>query len=205
MYRFFINDRPLVLLQQGESPGRFAGLEEVFAPEDARLMDLVRHLEEPRMKGLLVWCKDSSSSFQSLKAQFTSIHAGGGVVFNQSGALLLMKRLGKWDLPKGKTDPGETMEEAALREVQEECGIPDLTARKFFRDTYHTYKIQGHRFLKITHWYLMDTVYDGPLVPQLEESITEVIWQNPEMIDLNTLDTYESIRDLLTDLLTNQE
>ena len=51
------------------------------------------------------------------------IIAAGGLVTNENNELLMIFRRGKWDLPKGKLDKGETIEECAIREVEEETGI----------------------------------------------------------------------------------
>lgn len=179
---------------------RFLGLNVFEYQKPDKLLELVRKIEEQQTRGGLIICDDPAGVLHQLKSNFTTIHAGGGIVYNHEGKLLLMKRMGKWDLPKGKIDPGETTEEGALREVEEECGIKELKISNYFKDTYHTYKLQGHRFLKNSHWYTMKTTYQGELVPQLEESITEVKWVDPSEIDPETLDTYESIRELLFDL-----
>ncbi len=200
MYKFFINDKPLILTSSNESLNAFSGYKQISLSKELNLMDLVRKMEEPQEQGLILICEDPAETLQELMANFTSIHAGGGIVFNQDTELLMMRRLGKWDLPKGKIDPGETIEEGALREVEEECGLNQLRITRFFENTYHTYKLQGHRFLKVTHWYEMETSFTGILVPQLEENITEVCWKNLASIDLNSFDTYESIRQLLIDV-----
>ena len=59
------------------------------------------------------------------------IQAGGGLVENEKGEILFMFRRGKWDLPKGKLDPGESLENCALREVKEETGIRILELKRF--------------------------------------------------------------------------
>ena len=53
------------------------------------------------------------------------IRAAGGVITDAEGRVVVVHRPrhGDWSLPKGKLDPGETWEAAALREVQEECGL----------------------------------------------------------------------------------
>lgn len=197
MYTFFINDKPLLLTNAKDNSAYFENLPVVEYTSSTKIMELIRKIEEPNQSGLQLICSDPTEVLQLLKSQFTVIHAGGGIVFNEPGQLLLMMRLGKWDLPKGKIDPGETVEEGALREVEEECGINQLSIRSFFSNSYHTYKLQGHRFLKLTHWYIMDTRFTGALVPQQEESITEVKWVNLSQLNLDTLDTYESIRSIL--------
>ncbi|MDP3929161.1 MAG: NUDIX hydrolase [Bacteroidota bacterium] len=201
MYKFFINDKPLLIASDVSIELASLQLPIKQYNKETKLMDLVRKIEENSEKGLILLYKDPDFLFQKLLSKFTCIHAGGGIVFNDKKELLLMKRLGKWDLPKGKIDPGETNEEGAVREVEEECGISPLNIQYFMGNSYHTYKLQGHRFCKLTHWYVMNTPFTGELVPQIEESITEVKWANPAEIDLRTLDTYESIRAILQDVL----
>ena len=60
------------------------------------------------------------------------IKAGGGLVKNEKGEVLFMFRKGKWDLPKGKLDPGETMDACAVREVMEETGVSGLSIVNFY-------------------------------------------------------------------------
>ncbi len=200
MYKFFINDKPLIICKKIPKESRFFGFDEFEYQKPEKLLELVRKVEEQSTKGGLLICEDPAMVLTQLKSNFTCIKAGGGIVYNAEGKLLLMKRLGKWDLPKGKIDAGETVEEGAIREVEEECGINELQIKDYFKNTYHTYKIQGHRFLKISHWYTMNTTFEGELIPQLEENITEVKWEDPANINPETLDTYESIRELLFDL-----
>ena len=75
----------------------------------------------------------------------------------------------KWDLPKGKVDKGESIENAAVREVEEETGVTGLVIEKFLRTTYHVFKRNGEYQLKQTHWFLMSTDYDGKLVAEKAE------------------------------------
>ncbi|MFI5221905.1 MAG: NUDIX hydrolase [Bacteroidia bacterium] len=165
--------------------------------ENGKIQDYIKECEGMSSKGIILLGADEEQMFNSFFPHFVSIEAAGGVVLNRSGQVLLIKRLGKWDLPKGKIDSGETKEEAAIREVEEECGISRLTIEKELPDSYHTYKMHNHRFLKITHWYLMKTSDSRELVPQTEENITEAKWFALSQLNPETLDTYNSIRDLL--------
>ena len=58
-----------------------------------------------------------------LKRHTVYVRAAGGIVTAPDGTMLLILRNGRWDLAKGKVEPGETLLQAALREVQEETGI----------------------------------------------------------------------------------
>ena len=153
-----------------------------------------------RSRGLVILCDNVEAAFKDFVSHFVMIEASGGVLFNDEGEVLLIKRLGKWDLPKGKMDAGESTAEAALREVTEECGLDELTLGKELPATYHTYKMHNHRFLKITWWFAMTTTSKIKPVPQTEENITEAKWYNWHHLDTAELDTYRSIRDLLNNV-----
>ncbi len=126
--------------------------------------------------------------------------AAGGLVQNEQGEFLFIRRRGKWDLPKGHLDPGELSKEAALREVSEECGIKDMKITQSLGITYHTYDIKLRPVLKPTSWYLMK--YEGwqSGAPQLEEEIEELRWVRPEEISSLLLDAFPSIADVLAQL-----
>jgi 8-oxo-dGTP pyrophosphatase MutT (NUDIX family) len=104
------------------------------------------------------------------------IKAGGGLVVNNNHEYLLMFRRGKWDLPKGKWDDGETIEECALREVKEETGLKNVTIEKFIDITHHNYTFNDILVHKETYWYLMKSPLNEPLIPQTEEDIEQVCW-----------------------------
>jgi 8-oxo-dGTP pyrophosphatase MutT (NUDIX family) len=125
------------------------------------------------------------------------IQAGGGLVENEKGEVLFMFRKGKWDLPKGKLDPGETLEACALREVEEETGVGRLELKKFLLITEHTYEERGIPILKKTHWYKMKTDSHQSLVPQVEEEISELRWLGPADFKIVLGNTYPSIVDVL--------
>jgi 8-oxo-dGTP pyrophosphatase MutT (NUDIX family) len=126
-----------------------------------------------------------------------TIKAGGGLVKNESGEILFMFRRGKWDLPKGKLDPGESLEDCALREVREETGVGRLVIIKFLLVTEHEYQEGGIRILKESHWFLMRASGHEPLIPQTEEDISELRWIAPGKFDIILQNTYPSIIDVL--------
>jgi 8-oxo-dGTP pyrophosphatase MutT (NUDIX family) len=125
------------------------------------------------------------------------VKAGGGLVKNEKGEILFMFRRGKWDLPKGKQDPGESLENCALREVEEETGVGSLTVQKFLLVTEHPYEEKGQLLLKETHWWLMTTNSQQPLVPQTEEDITELRWIGTSEMNMILLNTYPGIIEVL--------
>lgn len=147
---------------------------------------------------LILICKNVNSLFKELKEQFAYIEAAGGLI-KQKGNYLFIFRLGKWDLPKGKLDKGETPAEAAIRECEEECGISQLNIIKELPSTYHIYPYKGRHALKTTYWYLMDCTDTRELVPQTEENITKAEWLDETTVK-NTVvkNTYPSVLDLIS-------
>ena len=105
-----------------------------------------------------------------------TITAAGGMVFNQNGALLMIYRKGMWDMPKGKLDDGETIEQCAIREVSEETGLSSISIIQKLSVTYHTYLLNGENIVKPSHWYEMNFKGNEIPKPQIEEDITEIRW-----------------------------
>jgi 8-oxo-dGTP pyrophosphatase MutT (NUDIX family) len=133
--------------------------------------------------------------FEKFKSAFTVIEAAGGVVLS-NGKLLVIYRRGKWDLPKGKIDEGETPETAAVREVGEECGIAGHKVVKSLPCTYHIYSLPDKKeewVFKITYWFEMS--YFGELtgIPQTEEDITEVKWVAVNNLEKMLNNTYPNL------------
>src|ERR1044072_3876090 len=106
------------------------------------------------------------------------ILSAGGVVVDKKGRVLLVHRPkhDDWSFPKGKTDPGETIKQAALREVKEETGracalIENLPSQRY------SYGDGGRLRQKVVHYFLMKPV-EGKLSVNLHE-IDEVEWLVP--------------------------
>lgn len=127
-----------------------------------------------------------------IKKQYTVLKAAGGLVVN-SGHYLMIFRMKKWDLPKGKLDKGESIDITAVREVEEECNIKVKLGPKICH-TYHTYKRNGKNILKKTYWYKMDILDDSKMAPQESEEIEEVRWMNRSELRAALYNTYPSIR-----------
>lgn len=137
-------------------------------------------------------------SFRHFMTFFTPVEAAGGLVKNSSGKWLFILRKGRWDLPKGLIEKNERSEHAAVREVQEECGITTLKIIQNLPVTYHIYPDKNEKWmLKKTNWYLMNTYYESTLTPQSAEEITKVEWRDPAYIDDILQSTYGNIRDLV--------
>lgn len=130
------------------------------------------------------------------------IEAAGCIVKNEEGKILMMKRLGKWDLPKGKIDKGETPIQASLRELEEETGVKAKSVEQFIDYTFHLYELKGQWMFKKTWWFSVHVNFKGKLIPQTEEFIEELVWLdvNESWLEANKHETYQSIYVLLKKL-----
>lgn len=141
---------------------------------------LETELEEP-----ICYCLHGANIVQiwrRFRKQYKLVLAAGGLVRNKKNKILFIYRNRKWDLPKGKAELGELVQETALREVQEESGLETLILIDHITDTYHTYDLKGSRKLKKTYWYRMYSK-EKELVPQLEEGITKIKWVKEERLE----------------------
>ena len=124
-----------------------------------------------------------------------TIVAAGGLVYNESNELLMIFRRGKWDLPKGKLDEGESIPDCAIREVKEETGLTAIILGEFIRTTHHQYfdKWLNETVIKETHWYRMSATSNQPLTPQTEEDIESIRWVTTQELPVLLENSYETI------------
>jgi 8-oxo-dGTP pyrophosphatase MutT (NUDIX family) len=125
------------------------------------------------------------------------IVAGGGIVENEEKKILFQFRRGKWDLPKGKLEEDETIEECAVREVEEETGLENIQPGELVGITYHYYTENGNEIEKETHWFAMRASGNQKLVPQVEEDITELRWVSKEELKDYMSNTFSNIVEII--------
>ncbi len=199
MYKIYINGRPLVFstIPEGgfEPSGEMENLTTIYTGSPKSLLSYVDMLEKnPRFGQVTLYSPNVERLFSDFKTQFTVLEAAGGLVFNDQQEALFIYRRGSWDLPKGKIDPGESPQEAAVREVQEETGLQNVELGDFLQMTYHTYRDKKHgRVFKPTYWYRMKTSQQE-LVPQAEEDIEEARWMNIADFLAGDYEVYGNIR-----------
>lgn len=158
---------------------------------------MIHEMEQPKIHAGVFYHPDLEELKRAFFRKFTIIQAAGGFVQNEKQDILLIFRRGKWDLPKGKLDKGEKLEDCAVREVEEETGLKNIKLIAPLSITYHTYH-EGARFiLKESHWYSMTTKGKQVLVPQVIEQITEVKWVNKKDLEKYITDSFPSVADVL--------
>ncbi len=197
MYKVFVNEKKLTISrfpEEIEKNMRFEG----FATLEIAV-DLLQNTSCPTMN---VYGENLEEIWEDFTHMFRVIEAAGGIVTNKNNETLFIKRLGKWDLPKGKIEAGESLEQAALREVEEETGLHSLILEEFINNTFHIYtERNGTRVLKITYWFSMSCVGDEKAIPQEEEGITEVDWKTDSRIrDEVFPTTFENIKLILNEV-----
>lgn len=197
MYKVFFNAVPLIITSNRGEAANYSHSCSV-EPHECNPQNALRIIgRNPDVEALICCGSDQKQIYEEFKKHFKYIEAAGGVVFNGQNQILTIKRLGMWDLPKGKRERNESIEDCAVREVAEECGIPapDITAP--LPNTYHVYKLKGNFVLKCTYWFKMQSSATHKLTPQTEEDISEVRWlSGTEMAEFKR-NTYASILDLL--------
>ncbi|MCL8538731.1 NUDIX domain-containing protein [Chryseobacterium gallinarum] len=191
MYKVFVNEKKLLLSKHPEDLEKKLRYESYMTLEIA--LDL---LENTSVKELNVFGENIDEIWQEFQKMFRIIEAAGGVVNNPEGKILFIRRLGKWDLPKGKMEKGESREESAVREIEEETGLKDVELVQFINTTYHIYiERNGEKILKCTHWFEMNFNGEDTSKPQIEEGITEVAWKTIPQIESEVFpSTFQNIK-----------
>lgn len=193
-YRIYINEK-VILLTESE-PKKAAHFQKI----DSQAFDLkiiYTWILAHKNNNFYVLCANPKAFLKQVKQSVTLIEAAGGLVKNENKDLLFIYRNDKWDLPKGKIEKGETVKEAAVREVEEECSIVVNKLGKKICNTYHVYVSREEIVLKKTYWFKMRCKGQNKLKPQKEEGITDVRWFKPNDIDAILANTFPSILDVL--------
>ncbi len=190
MYKVFVNDKPLFLTNEIFKETDF----QLFLLESVDFKQLIVKIFQNKIQKAYLYYPDEKEIMKVLKTKIPVNKAGGGLVYNKNGDVLFIFRNGKWDLPKGGTEKGEDIEQTSMREVEEETGVNGLKIIKKLQKTYHIFKRNGIYKLKITHWFEMQTDFEGIPEGQIDEGIDKVEWKNPTQIQEALKNSYENIK-----------
>lgn len=193
MYRVFVNDKPIILTTKVKKEKQFKN----YLLSTVNIGKVIKELNTTDLESVHLIGKNEEKLLKSFLKKLPNVVAGGGKVFNENGEVLFIFRNDKWDLPKGKIEGKESIEETALREVEEETQVNGLKIVKPLETTYHIFKRNGRHQLKITYWFEMVSAYKGKLEPQQNEGITKVEWLNPRQIKGAMENSYANIKILV--------
>lgn len=162
-----------------------------------QVQQIIDDLYQQKSTAVVLIAEEGDQLKDDVFSCFECIEAAGGIVQNPNKELLFIFRKGKWDLPKGKMEPGEHAAACAEREVEEETGIHPLQMIYAVGTTYHAYREKGKHILKTSYWYYFTTPATGNGTPQMEEDITQVKWIATRDLKKPMKQSYETIKDIL--------
>lgn len=190
MYKVFIENKPIVFQINSQKVAElnieetWRAVEQFIASDQSEMFVKIR----------------SEKEFELFFEDYKYVAAAGGLVQRDS-QFLFIQRNGLWDIPKGKLDPGETPEQAAVREIEEECGLISPIIKEHLLDTWHTFEHKGGKKLKKTYWYWLEEGNEKTeLIPQAAEGITDVAYFKLDQLAEIEANTYQSILDVIAAL-----
>ena len=199
--KIFFDNKPLFLCDDVD-----ASLQPYLHHDDAIFIDefssqavksMVHEMEQPNIHAGIYFHKDFEALRKVFFKKFTLIFAAGGFVQNEKGEVLMMFRRGKWDLPKGKLDKKESMDECAVRETEEETGLRNIKLLSPVLTTYHTYHEGSRHILKETKWFKMKVSGNQMLIPQADEGISKLEWVKKDDVKKYQNNSFPSVQDVL--------
>ncbi|WP_273567749.1 NUDIX hydrolase [Maribacter halichondriae] len=190
MYKVFVNELPLILTNKLSETANG----EYFLLNEDSIQQAIKALRKKKIAEAYIYHPNHEEILKKFTKKIPLIVAAGGVVTNNKGKVLFIYRNDKWDLPKGKLDKGEAIEDCAIREVMEETGVQGLRIENFLKTTYHIFNNNGVPTLKQVHWFAMKTEYEGKLKGEKKEGIVKVKWKGPNKIQKALQNSYANIK-----------
>ena len=198
-FKIYFNNKPLFLTDTitKEIEEYTHSSETMFIDElnTHTVKTMIYEMDQSQIYAGVFLFNDVNKLMKAFKKELTLVMAAGGFVHSESNVLLIYRKA-KWDLPKGKLDPGESLEQCAIRELSEETGIQAISEGPLCT-TYHTYHEFGRHVLKESHWFLMKVSEKTEFVPQQEEDIEKCIWVPYQELDQYMHNMHASLLDVI--------
>jgi 8-oxo-dGTP pyrophosphatase MutT (NUDIX family) len=197
MYKIFINDIPIYLSDKKAKNKKKKPC--IKYKNDEEIYQILQQIEDDEpIKRVTIYGKNLAKVTARFFSKFKTIEAAGGLVTNKIGDILMIYKRGKWDLPKGKIEPEESREKAALREISEETNLHNLEILDPLPTTFHIFSNKPkQRVLKIVHWFKVRSEDKKQPVPCSKEKIEKAEWVSTEKMDRKLKKTYPSILDVI--------
>lgn len=197
MHKIYFDRRTIIICRPEEATLSDPNAVEFHFKQPSDISALVEMFElSSTLEKIYIPSAEPEDCYKKICEEFREVNAAGGLVENRRGDYLLIKRDGLWDLPKGHQEAGEDIMVTALREVQEETGVDDLSLGDLICVTDHCYKRNGIWHLKHTWWYRMYYLKPLDLTPQTEEDITKAAWVAKSSLPPFLKNTYPSIKEV---------
>lgn len=197
MHKIYFDRRTIIICRPEEATLSDPNAVEFHSKQPSDISALVEMFElSSTLEKIYIPSAEPEDCYKKICGEFREVNAAGGLVENRRGDYLLIKRDGLWDLPKGHQEAGEDIKVTALREVQEETGVDDLSLGDLICVTDHCYKRNGIWHLKHTWWYRMYYLKPLDLTPQTEEDITKAAWVAKSSLPPFLKNTYPSIKEV---------
>lgn len=197
MHKIYFDRRTIIICRPEEATLSDPNAVEFHFKQPSDISALVEMFElSSTLEKIYIPSAEPEDCYRKICGEFREVNAAGGLVENRRGDYLLIKRDGLWDLPKGHQEAGEDINVTALREVQEETGVDDLSLGDLICVTDHCYKRNGIWHLKHTWWYRMYYLKPLDLTPQTEEDITKAAWVAKSSLPPFLKNTYPSIKEV---------
>lgn len=197
MHKIYFDRRTIIICRPEEATLSDPNAVEFLFKQPSDISALVEMFElSSTLEKIYIPSAEPEDCYKKICGEFREVNAAGGLVENRRGDYLLIKRDGLWDLPKGHQEAGEDIKVTALREVQEETGVDDLSLGDLICVTDHCYKRNGIWHLKHTWWYRMYYLKPLDLTPQTEEDITKAAWVAKSSLPPFLKNTYPSIKEV---------
>jgi 8-oxo-dGTP pyrophosphatase MutT (NUDIX family) len=193
MYTIYVGDKPIILTTKVEKETDFKS----FLLKSVNIGKVIKILNNTDLKAVHLIHNKPDKLLKHFLKLLPNVVAGGGKAYNENNEVLFIYRNNKWDLPKGKIEGKESIEETAIREVEEETGVEGLKITKALPTTYHIFKRNGKHKIKITYWFEMKTKFNGKLYPQEKEGITKVEWLDKKSAQKALENSYANIKILI--------
>ena len=190
MCKIFVGDKPIILTTKVEQETNFKN----YLLDTVNIGKIITEIKKKDIASIRLIDTDEKNMLKKFLKLLPNVIAGGGKVYNNYGEVLFIYRNNKWDLPKGKAERKETIDQTALREVEEETGITGLSIIKPLERTYHIFKRNGRHRIKVTYWFEMHSNFTGTLIPQEKEGITKVQWLNLDQTEIALNNSYANIK-----------
>jgi ADP-ribose pyrophosphatase YjhB (NUDIX family) len=204
MVKIYFDNKPLFLTDDKQKVEDYLHRPETLLMDESESKEVDEHsiramiqqMKQDNYETGVFLYYNTRALLEAFKPMFAVIQAAGGLVHNPKKEILLIYRRQKWDLPKGKLDEGEDLEECAIREIKEETGLKQVAIEKPLTTSYHTYTENGHEVLKETHWFLMKAK-EQKLAPQTEEDIEKAVWVPIAQLENYMTGTYGIVREVV--------